>query len=542
MRSSHAITGGLIWAVVLAVAWTGIAAAQEAAPAPAPATPVAPAAAPGEPDEKLKDLWTNFLHYILLARPEAAMSYGKAILDANPDPRQVYYLSVRSDKSGVTLATGRGMTQLTPIVEKISALIVQGARDVRKDTDEIERWIKMLEGTPRQFLMGTERLVNSAEYAVPQLIAAMENPRTSASLRERITTILPRLGKDAVRPLSESLQSKDPYVREVVARTLGKIGYGHAAPYLKEMAERKGMLARIAHVANGALASCAGRKALSKPVAELFYDLADKYYSRAESLGPDSRYETSNVWYWQEGLGLTYKIVPRVIFNEVYAMRAAQAALVHDAKFDPAIPLWIAANIRKESNLLVENARRTAANLPAAKDPTHPDDEPAAAYYALAGSAKYLQAVLARALKENDLAVATGAISALKRTAGTKNLVAVLDDQGGAQPLVAAMGSPSRLVRYMAAEIIAARPAKRFTGWHLVVPVLIESLRQSGTPIAVLADPVLDRRNEIKDLIRTAGGEVVDADNFGKALQAARDGAGADVAFIATDVTGPGFR
>ena len=59
-------------------------------------------------------------------------------------------------------------------------------------------------------------------------------------------------------------------------------------------------------------------------MAQLCYDLAEKYYYGAESLQPDIRYETANVWYWQEGFGLTYKSVPRRIFSDIYAMRTAR--------------------------------------------------------------------------------------------------------------------------------------------------------------------------------------------------------------------------
>jgi len=544
MRSIDPTVRRSAWAIVLIVVWAGgVALAQDAsAPPAAPAggTATAPAA---EPDAKLTDSWSNFLHYILIARPEAAESYGKAIIDANPDPRRIYTLSIRTDKGGATLARGRGMKGLAATVDRLAEMIIEGARGVRKDPVEIARWIKMLAGTPRQFLMSTERLVFAGEYAVPQLVAALEDPDTSEELRQRITTILPRLGKDAVRPLSEALQSKDPNVREVVARTLGRIGYRHAAPYLKQLAETQGLLDRTRTVAEGALAACAGRRSVGKPVAELFYSMGEDYYRRADSVMPDRRYDTANVWTWTEGLGLTHKVVPRAIFNEVYTMRATRMALAHDPTFHPAIPLWIAAHLRKEHNLAQANAARQASGLAAFSDPTHPADEPGAAFYALASSAKYQQEALARGLKDGDLAVCTGAIAALRDTCGPENLVRGLDALGGAQPLVAALSSPARLVRYMAAETLGlAGPKERFTGWHLVVPVLVEALRHTGTPTAVLADPDLDRRNKLKDLLRTAGCRVVDGEKFGEALQLARTAGGVDLAFVASDITAPSVK
>jgi hypothetical protein len=96
-----------------------------------------------------------------------------------------------------------------------------------------------------------------------------------------------------------------------------------------------------------------------KPVAEYFYQLAEKYYAGEESVRPDSRYESANVWYWQEGLGLTYKEVPSAIFLDIYAMRSARQALEADSNYAPAVSLWLAADLRKESRLTSESADPT---------------------------------------------------------------------------------------------------------------------------------------------------------------------------------------
>ncbi|MDY7010017.1 MAG: response regulator [Planctomycetota bacterium] len=491
--------------------------------------------------EKLSDLWDNFLHYILLARPEVAGSYGQAIIDANPDPRNLYNLSVKTEKgrdpSSLILARGRALKDLGPIVDKIAGIIDAGARAVRTDPAEIARWIDMLGGNPRQFLEATDRLIDAGEYAVPQMINKLTDVKTDSLLRERIVTVLPRLGGrqqgvsgrvSVVRALSAALAVEDPAVKEVICRTLGKIEYPQAGPYLKELADQKGLMERTQNAALSALSSCCGRVALKKPVAELFYDLALKYYNREESCNPDSRYDTANVWYWQEGLGLTYKVVPVSIFNEVYAMRSARRALAHDNEFDPAVVIWIAANLRKE------------ANLAGAKDPTHQAGQPGANFTALAAGAGYLQRVLNIAMKDGDVEVALVAIKALGQTTGAKNLVATV--AGGAQPLVAALTYPSRRVRYLAAEALGSSlPQKRFPGWHLVVPVLTEALRATGTPTVVLADPDLDHRNKVKDLLRGSGCNVIDDMSFAKAVQTARSGGGLDLVVLSSKITAPDF-
>ena len=501
--------------------------AQAGAPAeaPAPAPETKPAKAPAVAvDAKLTDKWENLLHYIILARADLAEAYAKAIIDSKPDLKELYYLSVETKDSAKILARASNMKNLAPLVDRISKMIDDGAKAVRTDPQEITRWIGLLSGGPGQFLSASERLVYAGEYGVPLLINALTDQKLTALARERIVVVLPRLGKEAVRPLCEALLGvRDPAVQEIICQALGKIGYRHAAPYLKELAETPGLLARTREAAEQALAATAGQ-AMKKPAAELYYDNAVKYYRNDDSVGSDSRYNTANVWYWEERLGVTCKVVPVAIFDEIYAMRSARAALRLDPRFDPAVTVWLAADMRKDAA--------------GAKDPTHPSDEPSAEFYALAASAKNLQRVLEVAMKDGDTAVVVRAIAALAKTAGAENLVAPVE--GGDNPLAAALTYPSRQVRYMAGETLAlARPQKPFAGSHLVVPVLVEALRQTGVPMVVLADAAPEHRNTVKDLLRGAKVGVTDGATLGASLRAARAAGGVDLVVLASNLTSP---
>jgi len=476
--------------------------------------------------EKLAKLWGDLLHYIKIARGELALSYGKAILAANVDPRDLYHLSVDTPGAQATLVRGSRLTGMAETIAAIRRLIEQGYEAERSDPDEIAASIDALGGTLRGYELAKSRLQRSGEYAMPQLIQKLMDDQTSPMLRERIVALLPSMGKAAVRPLSVALQAKDDRFLEIVANALGRIEYYFAAPRLKELAERKGLLQRTRDVANAALIACAGREALNKSAAELFYQAALAYYDRAESLLPDARYDTANVWYWKEGLGLTYKPVPREIFCDVYAMRMARLTLVHDPEFYPAVGLWIAANLRKEADLPT-----------GATDATRGENQPGAKYYALAGGPSFAQDVLLRALKDEDSAVAIGAIEALAQTAGAKSLVQPV--AGGAQPLVQALSYPDRHVRFLAAtSLVRALPAKRFEGYELVMPVLVEALRQTGTKTALLLAEDEAQRNSLKDAIRAAGYELIEQAEPTLALKQARDSAGVDVIVVGSKPDG----
>jgi CheY-like chemotaxis protein len=344
--------------------------------------------------------------------------------------------------------------------------------------------------------------------------------KTSQVLRERIINVLPRIGLPAARPLSVALLSDDPEVQYVCVNSLAQIGYPLSLPNLKDLMERPNVLAKVKEAARVAIVAI-DANAIGKTSAELFYDLALKYYYGRESLAPDARYETANVWYWQEGQGLSYRPVPRPVFNDIYAMRNAALTLKHDPTFYDAVSLWLAAHFKKE------------ADMPkGAKDPTVTPTDMSAEYYALASSAKYLQDVLERGLKDQNSAVAVGAIRALDRTAGTKNLVAVLP--GGVQPLVKALTYPDRNVRFMAAVTLAkSLPAETFSGVDLVAPVLNEALRQTGVKRVLLVVSDEKTRNTLKDAARAAGYDIVEEVDPGKAIGAARDSAGVDLAVLA---------
>jgi HEAT repeat protein len=490
-------------------------------PSPASTAPATSQAASAPVDSaRLASLWEDFIHGIKVAREEMALSNGQAILEQSAAAREVYLLSVKTGDVDAVLARGEKLAGMAPVIEGIRKLIERGYHAERSDPTQIANSIDMLPKSLRAYEIAASRLAVSGEYAMPQLIAKLTSPQTPASLVERIVTVLPRVGKEAVRPLCEALGSSDDRLLEIVANALGQIRYPDAAPYLKELLERQGVLDRTRQIVTAALMACAGREALDKPVASLFYEQAEKYYYQRPSVTPDERMATANVWYWREGLGLDFRTVPREIFGDIYAMRLARQALKHDASFYPAVSLWLAAKLRNEIDLPL-----------GARDPTEEAGQPTARFYALAGSAKYLQDVLSRALRDRDGALAVRAIEALSRTAGAGSLVEPV--AGGVQPLVEALTNPDREVRFRAAVTLAsAMPHKRFNGDEIVIAVLNEALRQSAGKRALVIASDQDQRNLLMDAARTAGYEVIDQPDPAKALRAAQEAQGVDMILL----------
>ncbi len=512
-------------------------------PAPAPAAdanaavPAAlPAAAPevagasatsGKPrDQQLASNWENLLHFIRMAQADTAKSFGEAILKAKPEPLEVYHLAMDKADSLAELSRARRLAGLKDIADELLRLMEEGYRSERSNPDQIKKSIELLSGNLREFVRGRDRMLVSGEYAVPFLLRSLQEPSTDMALRERIMTVLPQLGRPAVLPLAEALQTPDAQLRPIIAAALGQIEYAAALPRLKELYDRTDLQESAKKVVRAALINCNGGEEgiLRKPTSQLYYDLAMKFYYRAESLAPDVRLETANVWSWDATMaGLVYKPVPREIYCDVLAVRTSRLALQHDPKFYPAVSLWLAAGLKRE------------VDLPAGKsDPLKAGGEQAAEFYVLAAGAKYQQDILGRALRDKDWPVAVGAIKALGKTAGAESLVEPV--AGGAQPLVEAMSSSSRIVRYWAAASLAtALPTRRFTGSELVLPILNEAMRGQGRKTALVIAADQERRNALKDVARTAGFDVIDDSEAARGMNAARDAGGADVAILASD-------
>ncbi len=474
--------------------------------------------------DTLSKQWDDFVHYIKIARPDIAISFGKAILDSGAEAQDVYTLAVATDAVELVLGRGEKMSDnMAEVVHSLRLVIEEGHQQMRADPVGIADAIGRLVQSRRARINGTKRLLDSGEYAVPQLLQKLMDSDTKPQLRTAIIDLLPKLGKDGVRPLSVALQTDDPDLLEILAHALGEIGYSNAVPRLREVLDSRELLPRTREVFERAVITCGGEAALSKPLAELYYNQSLAYYDLDESLQPDARYERANVWYFKPDIGVEFIQVPREIFCDIYAMRTSRLALKHDPNFYPAVSLWLAANIRKEADLPTGQV-----------DPTRGADQPAAAYYIRAAGAKYAQEVLQRALEDFDSRVAIPAIEALADTAGTENLL--LATPAGAQPLVQALTYPDRHVRYRAALSLAnALPQSHFEGEDLVLTVINEALRQTGQKSALIIVGDESRRNELKDVVRAAEHEVIDNTDPGKAIVAGYEAGGVDVVFISTD-------
>ena len=103
----------------------------------------------------------------------------------------------------------------------------------------------------------------------------------------------------------------------------------------------------------------------------------------------DPRNPVGYMWYWTDDKGLVKIDVPAPIFNELMAMRACEYSLKLGGSQGDALSLWLASNYKREVELPQGQV-----------DPTRAPGQPDAHYYGVSAGAQYLNAALARTLRQ----------------------------------------------------------------------------------------------------------------------------------------------
>ena len=488
----------------------------------------------------VESLFVDFMHYARLGRFTAADGFARALL-AHPDLDPVAVLEVaEKDRQSVdTLLILIKNSSLGDNAARVLELIEQGEHERRRDPARIKANIAKLGGDPQQEYLATRRLADSGEYTIPWMVRTLLDP-AQAELKPRVLTALPQIGKPAVRPLVMALRVRDDDIRQHLIRTLGEIGYPHAAPYLHKLIVDPQMPESTKQAATAALArieAISGRPIAGTPP-ELFYRLGEKFYDEDESVRADPRLDEANVWYWDATeQSVTTTVVPTRIFGQVMALRCCEEALQLQPDMPGPIALWLAANIRRESRLGfdVETGDPEATGD---ADATRPEVYPRALYFTQAAGARYAHLVLERAVKDVDTAVALGAIEALRLTAGESSLIGTEDYK---QPLVQALQFPELLVRIRAALALgAALPKSQFAGSEFVVPVLATALRQTGKRQMIVVDADEANLNRIVGELRNAETDVIGETSFYKAMHRARaEFQTLSAVYLSTDLADP---
>jgi HEAT repeat protein len=470
--------------------------------------------------DEMATLFTDFLHYARLGKfTEAGAFADKLLALPDLDPVALLRLADKDKQSVPTLITLVRHTSLSEKAQRVLDVIREGEFQERQDATRIRGNLEKLGGPPQMEFNAIQRLKASGEYAVPELVDALQD-RTHQKLWPRIIRALPQIGQPAVSPLVVALDVDDADVRRNLVWALGEIGYPQAVPYLLRILDDANQSNRVKDAAVEALESIWRRsdRRINDTAPDAFVRLATQYYYGHGSVAADTRVDTANVWYWEAGT-LKAVPVPTEIHGQVLAMRCAEEALLLVSDRQDAIALWLAANFRREDRLGMD-VESVEPDAGSDADATRPEDFPRSIYFARAAGPEYCHRVLGRAVQDGDKPVALGAIAALDVIAGPASLTG---SEGYKQPLVQALRFPDAEVRIKAAIAIArALPKSPFTGSDIVGSVLAEGLRQQGQPEYVIVDADQSELNRVAGEFRALGARVVAETNFLAAMDRAR--------------------
>lgn len=492
------------------------------------------------PDVTVESLFTDFLQFAIMGQFKAADATGKALL-AHPDldPVELMKLANRDPVNMDTLQKLVRHSTIGDTARRVLEVIEKGELLTRKDRERIQQNIDRLGGDPQQEMFAIKFLAQSGEYAVPLLIRTLQDP-TKKDLWPRVIMALPQLGKAVLNPMVIALAIDNNDIRINLIRALGELGYVQAVPYLRKYADDPKSTGEVRSAANAAIAriqSISGKPIGGSPD-EQFYRLAERYFNEDEVVQADPRVEEANVWYWDgPDQALRPVAVPQRIFGPIMAMRCCWEAIGSRPDNGGAIALWLGSNFRREARLGLNVESADPAEV-GEQDKTRPPDFARGQYFAQAAGPRYLHLVLERAIKDQDSAVALGAIEALRVTAGEASLVGREDAK---LSLTRCLQFPDPAVRARAALALgAALPRSQFSDSQFVVPELGRALAQTGTQQVLVVDGNQENLNRVISAFRGDGRDAVGDQNFFNGLNRVRkEFQSLSAVFVATDITDP---
>lgn len=491
----------------------------------------------------VENLFVDFLQSAIQGKFKQADALGKALL-AHPDldPVELLNLANRDPVNMDTLQKLIATSSISDTARRVMEVIEKGELLKRKDAERIQSNIDRLGGDPQQEMFGIKYLAQSGEYAVPLIIRTLQDP-SKKDLWPRVIMALSQLGKGVVNPMVAALAINNNDIRQNLIHALGELGYAQAVPYLRRYAEDSSATPEVRKAATAAIAriqTISGKPQSGTPD-EQFFKLADRYYEEDEVVRADPRVDDANVWYWDTAdQRLKPVAVPQRVFGPRMAMRCCEEAIRARGDNADAIALWLAADFRREARLGLNVESGDPAES-GESDKTQQATMPRAMYFAQAAGPRYLHLVLERALKDQDSAVALGAIEALRVTAGEASLVGSEDAR---LSLTRCLQFPDLVVRARAALALgAALPRSQFTDSQFVIPELGRALAQTGSQQVMVVDGDGQNLNRVVGIFHGDGREALGDGNFFNALNRVRkEFQSLSGILVATDISDPNLE
>jgi len=424
-------------------------------------------------DETQREQLRDFIHFVRIARYDAAGALGQALLDEKMSPIDFVDLVEKADeleRFEKAIAEAMRVPDLEPIAASMDKLYRAGKLARARQPEEIKKNIGLLAGGLRARSLGAERLVAAGEYAMPQLLETfLTSP--DAAMRAQTQRVMVSLGRQAILPLCTALESVDPEGQEAIADVLALIEYRTSLPYLTSVHQTT-TSERVRQATGRAIERLQGDP--NANVASLFEMLGDAYYAERVELTSFPGEDYQLLWGYDPGLGLRMTAIKTPVFHEAMAMREAERSLEIEPSNAETQALWLAANYSRE----IDTPEGYA-------NPVYGSERRSAEYFAIAAGADTTQRVIRRGIDTRDTPLVLRAINAVQRTGGPRTLWG--ESIGGRQAMLESLGYPNRRVQYEAALALGlAQPDVAFSGSQRVVPLLASAVRDAGERFAVV--------------------------------------------------------
>ncbi len=493
----------------------------------------------GQAKQDPKSLWQDFNHYVRVARPDMAVATGNSLLALYPEGKDGNLALLEVVESGgdyadfeATLERAGRVPALKPIADKVMSRLQAARVERSKEPARIVADIKRLGEGERAYVNALARLRAAGPYAAPEFLKALAD-KENARLHPYIMQAMVAIGRPMIYPLSESINLLEPVTQAQVAQVLADIGYPLSLPYIKRAIENPATepaARQILQAAFDRISAPINNVPGNATASELFLTLAENYYRAStnggnlpgveSSLGTD----TGIIWEYDRVGGLVPIPVPKAIYGDVLAMRASRSALELNRQLDRALSLWLMANLRRENR------------LNGGTDLSYSSKWQAPMFYVEMAGPSRIHDILEGALNDNDPVLALDAIEALSKTAGTAALV---NKEGGVQPLLRCLSYPDRRVRFTAAFALCnAHPTALFPGANRIVPVLTEAVRQGDVKYALVIGKDTEDANKLAAVATDMGYQVVSGDSLDSVATQLATAPGVDILLVHKDVAG----
>jgi len=395
-------------------------------------------------------------------------------------------------------------------LKEVLALAEQGRKKWIRDKARIAELIKDLTaGEFDKMWIAIYKLKAAGQHAVPQLFEKLKTGNRDE--RSAVTMALIASGPPVVLPLAETLKIDNADIQQEVIFILGQIGDARALPALAAVAVSNANPA-VKRDAVKTIRAIVGDGEL-KSAPAYYLELAESYYSkRFEVL--QRPYDDYIIWTWDaEAQNVSGRKVPEYAFYLEMAEKFCYDAVAINQSFDEVYPLLICDYFQQYHtyNDLLAAAARGGENTLSKEEiedlQARKERIVEILRTAPALGKQYIYDALRMALEDGNAAVAVSCSEALRKLGSTADLPIL--PVGGkrkkkqrvpaeADPLVAALSSPNKRIRYEAAATLAGLADREFDAVEKVIPTLCQALGERGTRVALVADSDVQVVNQLQ--------------------------------------------